>query len=459
MGQQAQCIELQEYHRCGKNRKVTFPMVFNMNNLRVADKDARKGKTSPKKYHKGVRQFDINPDKNFQHIHDILKNREYHTSAPVIAEQRCDNKVRLLTKLPYMPDHIIHHALMLVTYNIMKRYYYYDSYASIEGKGMHFAAKRVRRYIDENKDAGRLYWIKRDFKKFYHNIDQQKAYNLLCRLFNDDGIRYLFREAITVCYHGLGIGLFPIQPIANLYTCDMCREVMRLFDVRIFMYCDDTLIIGRDKKEVWKANNYIEWYAKNVMEQPLHEEVGMQIIDDRHFCDFVGYRFYLNRVLLRKSMKEKFMRRMHNLKNPMLRYQVATSYKGWLKHCDGFNFWCRVMGIKSFKDIMMPKFEEVDGEGRPMLKGSRVSASIFVGREVIFRDVVFEVRSKYQKNGKERRSMVVQVEDHGQLFKFFSDNPRLKKVMEYIKDNNEFPFRGTLKNLNQGAGFPDYTIE
>ena len=348
---------------------------------------------------------------------------------------------------------------MRVAYPVMKRYYYYDSYASIEGKGMHFAARRVRRYISENSDAGRLYWIKRDFVKFYHNISQQKAYDCVCRVFGDDGIRYLFKEAVTVCDEGLGIGLFPIQPIANLYTCDMCRTVMRRYRVRVFAYCDDILIIGRDKKEVWKASNFIEKYANEVMGQPLHEKVGMQVIDDRHFCDFVGYRFYLKKTHLRRRMKGLFMRRMHNIKDPVTRYQVATSYKGWLMYCDGFSLWCRVMGMKSFKELMVPKFSDVDGEGKRMLKGTRVSASIFVGREIIFRDAEIGVRSKYTKNGKEKKSTLIQVEDHGQMFKFFTDNQRLIKTMEFVKEHDGFPFKGTLVNRNTTGGLPDYEIE
>ena len=34
--------------------------------------------------------------------------------------------------------------------------------------------------------------------------------------------------------------------------------------------------------------------------------------------------------VLRMVTKEKFKKKMHNLKNPMRRYQVAMSYKGWL---------------------------------------------------------------------------------------------------------------------------------
>lgn len=445
----------------GKNRKVRGNMVCDRANLECAQKDARKGKDTLRRRHKGVSLFDENRDYFLEHLQNDIKNMTYRTSTTNRCEQLCPcGKVRMLTKLPFNPDHIMHHALMRVVYPVMMRYYYYDSYASIKGKGMHFAKRRVERFIDENKDAGRLYWIKRDFVKFYHNINQDKVFKMLYTLFSDKRIRHLFREVVNVCEQGLGIGLYPIQPIVNLYTCDMCRTVMKeCKDVRVFVYCDDILIIGRTKEEVWKANAIVEHFANDVYCQPLHERYGMQIVDERCFCDFVGYRYFFGRTFIRKTMAQKFRRAMRRLRDPMRRYQVATSYKGWLMHCDGYKFWRKIMVMKSFKDLMVPKFDDVDGEGKRMLKGQRISASILVGREITFVDCEIGIHSKFTKNGKEKKSTLVLVEEHGQRFKFFTDNQKLIKTMEYIKENDMFPFRGTLVNNNTGGGLPDYEIK
>lgn len=185
----------------------------------------------------------------------------------------------------------------------------------------------------------------------------------------------------------------------------------------------------------------------------------MQVVSDKAPADFVGYLYYLHRTFIRSAMREKFERRMHNLVDALLRYQVACSYKGWLMHCDGFRLWCKVMGMKSFKELGVPAFEDVDPEGKRMLKGTRVSASIFVGREIIFRDAEIGVRSKFLKNGKEKKSTLIQVEEHGQLFKFFTDNQKLIRTIEYVKEHDGFPFRGTIVNTNLTGGLPDYEIQ
>lgn len=342
---------------------------------------------------------------------------------------------------------------MQVIMPILNKYFYADSSASVEGKGIHYAEKRTIKWIDKHKSAGRLYYSKLDFVKFYHNIDQEKCYESLCKTFGDKGIRYLLHEVVTACEKGLGIGLYPIQPLANFYMCALCREVMSKFDVYMEIYCDDIVIISESKKEVWRAVNYVKEYAANVLCQPLHENIGVQIIDENHFLDFVGYRYYFNHTLIRKKMKSRFKRKMARLREPMKRYSVAVSYKGWLQHCNGMSLWRSVMNMKSFKDIKVPRFEKVDSNGKRILEGSRVAISMLTEQKLTFTDVETEMTSKFGKP-----AAVVQVQDEkGKLFKFFTSSPRLLQVMSYVKENNELPFAGKIVNRNT-SGYPDYDI-
>lgn len=434
----------------GKNRKLRIAQVYDMGNLRLADSEARRGK----EVHKGVRIFDRNKEDNLLLLHQQLRNGTYHTSPGHECVRRCPcGKDRVLHKLPYFPDHIENHALMQVIMPTMIRSYYYDSSASVKGKGMHFAAERTARYIDTHRSAGRIYYAKLDFVKFYHNINQQKIYQLLAQKFGDRGIRYLIYEIVTACREGLGIGLFPVQPMANFYTCPLLRLLMAKYNVWVEIYCDDMVIMSEDKREVWTAVNEVQCYAADVMGQPLHDNIGVQIIDETHGLDFVGYQFFFGHTLLRKRMKNKFKRKMHRLKEPMHRYQTATSYKGWLMHCNGYNLWKSVMDMKSYKDLQVPKFEKKDATGKRILEGTKVSASMLCGREIVFLDVEFEVKSKYNKP-----ATVIQVEDNGQRFKFFTNNQKLTQALQYINAHDGFPFRGTIVRVN-ATGLPDYEIQ
>ena len=185
----------------GKNRKLRISMVYDPLNLRQADIEARRGKDA----HKGVRLFDKDPQGNLSLLHDLLKTETYHTSPGHECVRHCPcGKDRVLHKLPYFPDHIENHALMQVIMPTMMRAYYYDSSASIKGKGMHFAERRTKRYIDiHRKHNDRIYFVKLDFVKFYHNIDQEKIYKHLAKKFGNRGVRYLIREIVTACEKGL----------------------------------------------------------------------------------------------------------------------------------------------------------------------------------------------------------------------------------------------------------------
>ena len=438
----------------GKNRKVKLEQVSEQGNIELAVKKSRKGKEGKK----GVIVYDKDKEGNNARIKAMLDTRTYHTSPGHDCMRRCPcGKVRRLHKLPYYPDHIVHHAVMQVLMPHFTKALYKESGASVKGRGMMYAKKRTERWIDEHKGAGRIYYVKLDFVKFYENIDQRSILAKLNEKFGDEGMRYALREIVTALPKGLGIGLYPIQTLTNFYMSILCRKVCRMFSVKVEIYCDDIVVLGTDKKEVWRAVNFIKAYAEREMHQPLHSNIGLQIIDANHFLDYVGYRFYFNHTLLRKRMKERFKRAMHNHKDPMRRYRAAMSYKGWLMYCDGFNLWRRTTGMESFDDFEMPRFDERDADGKRIFQGRKGSVSMIINQPMTLLDVEFEVKSQYGKKGV---TNLMQVQIGGVTYKMRSNNAYLDKQLHWFQENGHLPLRGwKFINWNTtGVGNPDYRI-
>lgn len=437
-----------------KHRKVRLAQVSDMLNLLEAVRKSRKGKEGKK----GVRIFDKDYDGNLARLQQSINDGSFRTSEGHDCMRKCPcGKVRRLHKLPYYPDHIMHHALMQVLMPTFIRALYKESGASVRGRGMMYAKERTERWIDEHKDAGRIYYVKLDFVKFYENVDQHEIFQALCAFFTDKGIRQLLKEVVFALPKGLGIGLYPIQTLTNFYMSILCRDVCRLYKVKVEIYCDDVVVLGTDKREVWRAVGYISDYASRQMHQPIHDGIGMQIIDGRHFLDFVGYRFYFNHTLLRKRMKEKFKRKMHNLTNPMRRYQVAMSYKGWLTHCKGFNLWRKTTGMETFDDFEMPTFDELDADGKRIFQGRKGNIATILNQPMTLIDVEFGVRSQFGKTG---FTNLMQVQVGGFLYKIRSGNAYLEKQLHWFQDNGKLPLRGwKFVNWNtSGVGNPDYRI-
>jgi len=444
----------------GKHRNVKLSQVWDMENLIAAEKEARRGKAG--KY--GVRKFDRNPVGNLLDIQRMLKERTYRPSPVKEEEQYCPcGKVRRLAKMPYCPDHIIHHALMRIIGDVMMKSYYFDSFASIKGRGIEFARRRVRRFIDKNKEKDIVY-AKLDFTKFYQNIDQGRVYAELCNMYHDDGIRWLLRQVVTSVGTGLGIGLFPIQPIANFYLNELDRLIGACMhgEVHLFRYCDDLLIVGFRTSSVWKAVELVRSYADEVIRQPLHTNVNVEHLTNEVGIDFVGYRFFKDYTLLRKKIKQRMRRRVTRLDCRISGGDLAAkeekrmslaSYKGWLMHCNGRNLWFKITGMRKFSELNI-RHESVGKDGQVFYDVPTVSCGFLVGRTIVVKDYQENIRTK---NGEGRFVVLIEEGDHE--CKFLTNNPRLKDVLRQCREQELFPFEAVMKSRSLNGNKVDYYFE
>ena len=84
-----------------------FDKVISIDNLKLADEKARKGKL----HSYGVQMHDKNREANILALHESLKNGTFHTSQYHVFTIY-EPKEREIYQLPYYPDRILHHAVM-----------------------------------------------------------------------------------------------------------------------------------------------------------------------------------------------------------------------------------------------------------------------------------------------------------------------------------------------------------
>lgn len=84
-----------------------FDRLTDIENIRLADKRARRHKSNTY----GVRLHDRNKEEHLQNIREMLINGTYVTS-PYQTFTIYEPKERLIYRLPYYPDRIVHHVLM-----------------------------------------------------------------------------------------------------------------------------------------------------------------------------------------------------------------------------------------------------------------------------------------------------------------------------------------------------------
>lgn len=443
----------------GKNRGITFDMVWDWDNLILADARARKAKGNSY----GVRKFDYKWWKNMTEIQQSLIDRTYRCMPPVLEDRVCEHKHRTLAKVWYYYN-VVHHAVMNVCEPVIRHTYYFDSYASIKGRGLEQARKRTRKYIDLHE--GPIWWVQIDFVKFYHHINRQRLYNKLCKLFTDPDIRWHLHNIIYALGNhngleesdgteGLGIGLYPVQTLANYHLNDLDRELARLPGVRGERYCDNILIMGDSPEAVQNAIDFTKKYAKEDLQQPLHQNIGIQKLCQEHPIDFVGYKFYKDYTYIRNSMKYRFKRKVNKLKNktPEERQQVLSSYKGWLMHCNGLTLWQKVTGMKKFSDLNI-KRENLTKDGQVYYDVPTVNCSFLIGRNIIVKDFQSNVKTR-QGDGR----YVVLIEEGNRECKFFTNNPCMKNILEQCREQDAFPFEATLMSRNLNNNVTEYYFQ
>jgi len=81
-----------------------------MDNIRMAHENARKGKA----HYREVRMVDADPDKYLGRIQTMLKDKTFKNSNYRVFVKKGLRKDRVIHKLPYFPDRIIHHCIVQV---------------------------------------------------------------------------------------------------------------------------------------------------------------------------------------------------------------------------------------------------------------------------------------------------------------------------------------------------------
>lgn len=435
----------------GKNRQLKLSMVYDKQNIIAADKEARRGKS---KYY-GVRKFDQHHDKNMNSICQRIRDGTYHTGAVTLERRFCDKKWRVLCKAHYY-DHVAHHALMRIIMPVLERSYHPNSAASIHGRGIHYQLRQIRNLLSRNKKR-ELWTAEIDFTKCYHHIRRQQMYDKLCRAFHDPGIRRMLHDVIYALgshngleesdgEEGVGIGLYPTQPLVNFYFNDLDRIGNSVRGVVMYRYCDNLYFIGFNLQKLHDALRIVQDYIAEEIKQPIHDNIAVQKIDGVHFVNAVGYKIYKTHVLLRNDTKFRFKRRIKR-GNP----NTLSSYKGWLQYCNGLHLWKTATGMNKFSDLNFKPQCYKDNNGRRILEGDSISLHTIDGKEVNVIDYEDDCISKYtNKDGSPRYCAWVQIEFGGEIRKFSTSSSEIIEALQHAREKNFFPFMTTIASQRQG---------
>lgn len=313
-----------------KRYSYLFDDIVSMDNLRLAHKNASRGK---KKY-KEVIEVDKDVDKYCKMIQDMLVNKTFTTSEYKVKMRNDRGKVREIFVLPYFPDRIVHHAIMQVLEPIWKKTFITHTYQSIKGRGIHKCKRDVEKITKSDVDF--LYCYKIDICKFYPSINNGIMKSVVRRKIKCKDTLWLLDNIIDST-EGVPIGNYLSQFLGNLYLTYFDHYVKEVLRCKYyFRYCDDIVLISESKDELV---SYIEPIKRELSKLRLEVKSNEQLFEvESRGVDFVGYVFYMKYTLLRESIKRRMLTTPSTKSYP--------SYYGWLVHCNGYNL------LKKYKEII-----------------------------------------------------------------------------------------------------------
>lgn len=382
--------------------KDLFNSICSMDNLYRAYQNAKSGKG----WYKEVKQIEKRPFYYLAGLQYMLKNHLFKTSEYEIFILNEGKKKRDVYKLPFFPDRIAQWAILQVIEPFLVANMTADTYSAIPGKGIQPIVNNLRGYYKTKRVDGKKksvwvpsillsdeentrYCYKIDLHHYYQSINHEVLKQKFRKVFKDPELLWLLDEiadSINTATEedlielslsgeievdpntGIPIGNYMSQYSGNFYLSSFDHWVKEELHIKhYYRYMDDVVIFASSKEELHEIHRKVTAYTRDYLH--LNIKGNYQIFPTKvRGVDFVGYRFFGEYTLLRKSTAINFKRKMRACRKKMENNIPPTysewcsfnSYKGWLGNCDSYRLSKKY--IEPLIDYMQDYYEkEVKG--------------------------------------------------------------------------------------------------
>lgn len=330
-----------------KSYNHLYEQFMSDDNIRLAIKNASKNK----KHRKHVARIYNHQDRYIPKIKEYAMNFKNMKHKPIVIYDGITRKKRTII-VPKFNEQIVHHMLVNVLKPIFMKPMYEQSYGSVPNKGAHIGKKVIQKWITNDKKNVK-YCLKMDIRKYFERVDHNVLKAKLARIIHDERFLNVLFEVIDVTDTGIPLGFYTSQWFANFYLTDLDHYIKEeLHAAHYARYMDDMVIFGSNKKELHRMMDRVETYLNGI---GLELNGKKQVFrfdyighDGKHrgrFLDFMGFRFYRDRVTLRKSIMLKATRKAKTISKKrcptVYDCKQMLSYLGWLKSTDTYRMYLK----------------------------------------------------------------------------------------------------------------------
>ena len=337
-----------------KSYKHLWEDLISDDNIRLAIINAARGNMKRAK----LTYLRNNIDSSIPRVREWIINYYTEKHTPKTINDGISAKKREII-VPTVREHVVQHAIMNVLKPIFMKGMYEHSYASTPGRGCHKGMRVVKKWTQQNSRYVK-YCLKLDIRKYFESIPQETLISRLHNLIHDEKFADLLDKVIRTTDKGLPLGFYSSQWLANWYLQGLDHYIKEVLHIKYYIrYMDDMVIFHSNKKELHQIHQKIEEYLGNI---GLEIKQNWQLFrfhtkwDTGRLLDFMGFRFYRNRVTLRRKIALKAMRKARRIakkkRATVHDARQMITYIGWTKCTNTYNWLHKhILAFVSFKKM------------------------------------------------------------------------------------------------------------
>ena len=342
-----------------KSYKYLFEKLISYENLSDAIEKSSLGKRERRE----VKRVLDHKDEHIKRLQDLLINQKLRIRKheAIKINDGITAKIRLIIKPDYVYEQILHHAIVQVLTPIFMRSMYIYSCGSLPGRGGLYGKRYLAKYIRENPTKIK-YVAKGDITKFFQTVNIELVKDKFRKIIHDEKflqVLFLVLDSNIATYQGqeinmgLPIGYYLSQWIANWFLQDFDYFIKQKLKIKCYIrYVDDFVLLSPNKKELHKALAAISEYLNNLdlRLKPNYQVFKLAYVDKSgkergRPIDFMGYKFYRDRTILRRGIMLRAVRKALKIsKKTNLNWYECTQllcYLGWFKYTDTYKVYER----------------------------------------------------------------------------------------------------------------------
>lgn len=301
-----------------------YGQITAFENLLLASRRAQRGK----RFREDVLGFNCNLEENLLRLQEALIEERWIPGTYktfVIYEP----KRRLISAAPYA-DRVVHHAVCNVVGPLFERQMIPSSYANREGLGVHKALDHCRHCVQR---VGYAYCLRADVEKYFPSVDHELLKGLFRRTLKcvptlrlldlivdhsnlQEPVDAFFPgdELLTPGFRrvGIPIGNLTSQLWANVYLNTVDQHMAQTYGGKRYMrYVDDFALFAHDRETLDEARQHLSTLLTGLRLR-LHPR-KTSVLPVKEGVNFLGFRFYPERVRVRQENLRRARRRLRGL--------------------------------------------------------------------------------------------------------------------------------------------------